>query len=962
MYEIFSYGNNDALFGIFNAIAAIMGSRNYLGALGAVAVIGFMVAGLAYAFAPEKLIGWKWLGSVVVVYSILFVPKVTVSVVDKLGTQPVQVVSNVPFGAAVFGHLTSVIGNSLTELFEAAFQFIPGPGQLPSDLTYQKHGLLFGNRLIRETRSMVFADPSFRTDMINFIHNCTMYDLSDGTINPAAFSRSTDLWTLMGTSPNPARYSTVAVAGKVVPQPCPQAYLNLSNRMPAQVADLNNSLAVLVNPNLPVAEAQAELGNQVWSAYVKTNLAGAASSAADLIRQNAVINSVKDTSLIIGQKLNDPSSLILAMGRAQAMAQINASWINFGHVAQEALPLIRNSLEGITYALFPFVILLLFFTYGQGTVMALKSYLVALIWIQLWPPVYAILNYFATLASAKSIAAAAHMPSGTGMSLLTASPVYQNSISAEAVVGYLLMVALPAVAWSVVKGVDTIGQSNITGVGSLQSALTGSTGSAAAGNLSSGNVSMDQVRTTPTRSSAYARMWQDELSNNTFNDNILSGKRTVSLAQNEGYVSMTSSRGFGTAVEERLSKGIETTKVQLEAASRQKSAALAESVSKGREHLDTSQLGSAYTSAESAAAQQNYGDVKSMVQRYARTIGKDEGTAAYLLFDAAGNIGGGIGGGGKGGQGAGVDVSAGGALTQRYSSGLQRNYEEAAQNMTSEQSAKLNEYARRFQSDEQFRTAVIGSGKDSEELVSRLQTSVSREKRAEETLRELTSFAEEARYAETRDERASIDMMRDPANWKRMLEAVARHDGSPQAQQTVINNMLLEYGALTRPQRNLKGANLPWGHEAVNEQHQRNLAEKGLQSGVDDTYKKMKSKVGANPTSSIDSGGLSDNVNSEISRQRSGADAALNSQSGAMNQAGKNFDTVTGIVKTTPGVDSKGVGNPDGVLRSKRILGNDARDLFAEDVKQSFDNAVDGAKELGDKAKDAVDRALGKKK
>ena len=120
--------------------------------------------------------------------------------------------------------------------------------------------------------------------------------------------------------------------------------------------------------------------------------------------------------------------------------------------------------------------------------------------------------------------------------------------------------------------------------------------------------------------------------------------------------------------------------------------------------------------------------------------------------------------------------------------------------------------------------------------------------------------------------------------------------------------------------------------------------------------------MGANPTSSIDSGGLPNNVNSEISRQRSGADAALNSQSGAMNQAGKNFDTVTGIVKTMPEVDSKGVGNPDGVLRSKRILGNDAKDLFAEDVKQSLDNAVDGGKELGDKAKDAVDRALGKKK
>ena len=92
-------------------------------------VCGFVTAVIAYAFAPERLVGWKWLGSVLLVYSILLVPKVTVGIVDKLGTQPVQVVANVPFGAAIFGHLTSVVGNTLTDLFETAFQVIPGPGR-----------------------------------------------------------------------------------------------------------------------------------------------------------------------------------------------------------------------------------------------------------------------------------------------------------------------------------------------------------------------------------------------------------------------------------------------------------------------------------------------------------------------------------------------------------------------------------------------------------------------------------------------------------------------------------------------------------------------------------------------------------------------------------------------------------------------------------------------------------------
>ena len=102
MYEIYAYGNNDSLYGIFNAIAAIMGANSYLQAIAMVAFCGFVTAALAYAFMPHKLIGWQWLASVLLVYSILFVPKVTVGIVDKLGTQPVQVVSNVPFGVAFF--------------------------------------------------------------------------------------------------------------------------------------------------------------------------------------------------------------------------------------------------------------------------------------------------------------------------------------------------------------------------------------------------------------------------------------------------------------------------------------------------------------------------------------------------------------------------------------------------------------------------------------------------------------------------------------------------------------------------------------------------------------------------------------------------------------------------------------------------------------------------------------------
>lgn len=111
MWEIFAYHNSDALAGIFNAIAAIMASGTYLSAIAAVAFCGFVAAMVAYMFQPEKLVGWRWLASVVLIYGVLFVPRVTVAVVDKTGGTANRVIANVPFGMAALGGLTSTIGN-----------------------------------------------------------------------------------------------------------------------------------------------------------------------------------------------------------------------------------------------------------------------------------------------------------------------------------------------------------------------------------------------------------------------------------------------------------------------------------------------------------------------------------------------------------------------------------------------------------------------------------------------------------------------------------------------------------------------------------------------------------------------------------------------------------------------------------------------------------------------------------
>ncbi|RTL32675.1 MAG: conjugal transfer protein TraG [Burkholderiales bacterium] len=396
MWEIYAYHNSDSLFGIFNAIAAIMASGTYLSAIAAVAFCGFVAAMIAYMFAPEKLQGWKWIGSVVLVYGVLFVPRVSVGIVDKTGGTPVKVVANVPFGMAALGGLTSSIGNSITELFETAFQVIPGAGALPAELAYQQNGLMFGSRLLQETRRTSLPDPAIRTDLINFVGNCTAFDIADGTISPTVFSTSADLWTTMA-STNPARFSIVTTGTGVTTTTCDQVYASINARLPAQLTDLTVRLGQRLNPTLSSLAAQSAVVNQIPQAYIRSQIATASATAADLIRQNALINAINDSGEMGCQRINDPSCMMLATGRASAVASQNAAWINGAKIAEQALPVVRNVAEATCYAVFPLLVLLLFLSSGRTTVLMLAGYATALISIQLWPPLFAILNYMASV-------------------------------------------------------------------------------------------------------------------------------------------------------------------------------------------------------------------------------------------------------------------------------------------------------------------------------------------------------------------------------------------------------------------------------------------------------------------------------------------------------------------------------------------------------------------------------------
>jgi len=476
MWEIYAYGNTELLQLIFDGVVMVMGSDDYYGLIRIFAMVAFLAVFVS-SLMSARFEGFKWFIGLFFIYSVMFVPRVDVVIVDRLTTAPPYTVANVPLGLGLFGHATSKIGDWLTRAFETVFT-------LPADLKYGANGPLFGHRVIELTQLAEFQNSEFKRDMNNFFRDCTLYDITEGRINPNALRNApigaADTWVLLGGT-NPARLTT---SNNVVTD-CRSAWLALNTQMNAQVTGVMALIGRKANPLQTPAAAAAAMPGQLESTY--NYMASASAAAMDIMRQSLVINQLQANGAASAAELGDSASAILEWSTAQARMQTKNAYGTMSNIAKETLPLIRNGIELIMYAVFPFVFLMMMMPIGMALA-ALKSYALALMWLQLWAPLYAVLNLVVTYHRAVRMPADTD---GIGLTLASASNMFNGVITDADVAGYMV-ISIPMIAWMIVKGGD-MAMSSVAGqlMQPSQSAAGQAAGATAMGNLSMGSVSHD---------------------------------------------------------------------------------------------------------------------------------------------------------------------------------------------------------------------------------------------------------------------------------------------------------------------------------------------------------------------------------------------------------------------------------------------------------------------------------------
>ncbi|GEM_PF-1328124 len=468
--SIIVYGNGDLYYQYFKAICLSLGGGTYP----ALIKLSILLAGTSVLFSYvmkrdlSEII--KWLASVYVVIYILFLPQVTVEIIDRVSGDPPKAytVDHVPLGLAVFASVSTSLSDVLTQLTEMNFT-------MPDDLRYQKNGMIFASEMVRAASQFQITDARFDGNIQGFIHQCVFYDILLKKYSMNDLLEEKNIWALVTKRASPARGFIYTDASQLSQfTTCSDSVTQLTQDWVNAVEDAKQRYGSRLFSGATDPKEQLKKYLDISFGYL-TSVSGQADK---IMKQTLLANAIERGVLRMGATLNATAALqSYAFVRGQEQKRLTNTTV--GEMAAYWLPLIKNNLELILYGSFIFVVLLSVFPFGAAT---LKSYLYTLVWVQLWPPLYAVLNLTVSYyAQRESLAA-----TGKIISLQTLPGLLQVNTDIAGLAGYLSM-SVPALAGGLLWGMHSLLQVSQYVGGMTQSAASVGAGEAVTGNIGFGN-------------------------------------------------------------------------------------------------------------------------------------------------------------------------------------------------------------------------------------------------------------------------------------------------------------------------------------------------------------------------------------------------------------------------------------------------------------------------------------------
>ena len=470
MLEIYAIAGGDWLRGNLNAIAAFMGTSTWSTIEKmCIAISVLIVAGnWVKKHNVMDLIGWVFSLTLV---SMLVVIRTPVQIIDYSNVAQVYEVDNVPIGLAIPASLTTRVGNALIQSYEMVFA-------LPDSVTYSKTGMLFGSNLVAKSTDFLSQNPQITTLFSDYVQNCVMGDIFlNHKYSFEELLNSPDPYTLIFANPSPLR----------------------------GVFDKNNQFQTCEEASRDLKSALAldtQTGGKTWNYYVRQLFGGkpnpdllfsqmigdsynyfysSGQSAGQIIRQNVTMNALRSGIQSYAARSGDTASLV-NMANTSSLEKQRLAQATMGHQALRTLPLMQTVIMGIMIGMFPIMVMAAMF--NMMTLQVLKGYMFALIWLQTWPLLFAILN---------SAMAYYAKQNGVPVVLSELSQVQLKNSDIATTAGYIA-VMIPPLSWGIVKSMGAAFSSAYSHFSSSGLSATSQAASGVVdGNYSFANMQMENV-------------------------------------------------------------------------------------------------------------------------------------------------------------------------------------------------------------------------------------------------------------------------------------------------------------------------------------------------------------------------------------------------------------------------------------------------------------------------------------
>ena len=516
-FQIMTFGNGEILKGVFDAIAICLNSESgtlYVPLIRISLILGGLWAALYAIYGDYMRAITGWLIPATAIMQLLFVPQATVWINDPVSRYH-QKVDHVPLGLALIAGRVSEFGFHFTRQVERVFS-------LPDDLKYQKSGALFAGQLLQQARTFRITNEDLTENMRNFVGHCVAYDALLGRkYSIDDLRNSDDIWALVSNNASPVRsflWRNLKPEGGERASPeiitCREGVGRFNQNWPAV---LNNTATIFgqkIFGNYGVVNAKAEILQYLPLAY--STLTNLSKSAEQILQQNMMIYAVVDGLEYKSTQVGNAPNFAVR----KAYLQQRATYETIGAMAAETLPSIKAVIEAIAYAAFLFVIPFACLPFGYTF---LKTWFQVLLWLQMWAPLYAVLNYIMTMAARSKCIAALSISNQAGVTI--ASSIGLSNVNADmaAMAGYLAM-SIPFLCIAMVKGLGSIAN-----IPALLSSISSSSATQAAAELSSGNYNIGNIM----------HGTRQAYNTNALTTNYAASYRAGSFQQADGHVEMT---------------------------------------------------------------------------------------------------------------------------------------------------------------------------------------------------------------------------------------------------------------------------------------------------------------------------------------------------------------------------------------------------------------------------------------